>query len=138
MRPLTVDHVGWAVHSIERALPSMSALGFEPSGEACRDDSRSVNIILLRNSDGDTVELIEPIADAKSPISNFLAKNGPSPYHCCFAAGRADLADVKAGLKAAKFAELICEAPAPALGGRGVIFYYSREVGLIEVVVRDR
>lgn len=137
MGALFIDHIGWAVRSIEDALPAMKALGFEPSGEICEDTPRSVRILLLRGDGGNTVELVEPFEDTPTPISNFLTKNGPAPYHCCFAAERAERDEVIKKLKEAKFAEIIKETPAPALGGDGVIFLYSREIGLVEVVLRE-
>lgn len=137
MRALSLDHIGWAVRSIEGALPAMKAIGFEPAGEICGDASRSVRILLLRGANGGTVELVEPFEGVPTPISNFLAKNGPSPYHCCFAAKRAERDDIVKKLKEAKFAEIVKELPAPALGGDGVIFLYSREIGLIEIVLRE-
>lgn len=136
MSSLSLDHIGWAVHSIERALPAMKALGFEPAGDVCDDTSRSVRILLLRDQDSNTVELVEPFENAQTPISNFLAKNGPAPYHCCFAVDKKDRDEIMKKLKEAKFSELIKETPAPALGGDGVVFLYSKEVGLVEVVVR--
>ena len=134
MGALSLEHIGWAVHSIERALPAMKALGFESTGEICDDALRSVRILLLHDKSGSTVELVEPFENAQTPISNFLAKNGPAPYHCCFAVDKKDRDEVIQNLKEAKFAELIKETP--ALGGDWVVFLYSKEVGLVEIVLR--
>lgn len=136
MSKLSIDHIGWAVHSIEKALPAMNSLGFESAGNVCDDTARFVRILLMKDKSGGTVELVEPMENTQNPISNFLAKNSPAPYHCCFAVDKKDRKEAIAALKEAKFIELIKETPAPALGGDGVVFLYSKEVGLVEVVVR--
>jgi methylmalonyl-CoA/ethylmalonyl-CoA epimerase len=133
---LELEHIGWAVNSIEGALPALEALGFEKSAEAVDDKARNVRILIMENS-GSSIELVAPLGD-KNPVSGFLSKNGPSPYHICFAADSDNLERVTGRLRQAGFKELIKAAPAPALGGDSVIFLYSKDIGIVELAIRAR
>jgi methylmalonyl-CoA/ethylmalonyl-CoA epimerase len=131
------EHIGWAVNSIEEAEPAFNALGFERQGEVIDDVPRNVRILLVRNRNGVVAELVAPMG-AKSPVSNFLEKNGPSPYHCCFTADRSELEDTLESLRQAGFKMLFKPSPAPALGGDEVVFLCSRHVGIIELALRKK
>jgi methylmalonyl-CoA/ethylmalonyl-CoA epimerase len=132
-----MDHIGWAVNSIENASAAFEALGFEKCGDVCDDEQRNVRILMMKQKSGASVELVTPYKDANSPVSNFLLKNGPAPYHCCFATGKEGSEKLLKSLKKAGFNELIKASPAPALGGDDVIFLYSGVIGLVELVLRD-
>ncbi len=133
---IALDHVGWAVDSIEDAIPALHALGFSAGGDIVEDESRSVRILIMRASGGQTVELISPLGNVRSPVSNFLLKSGPSPYHCCFEVKRELYAEQLALLKKSGFMEITKAAPAKALDGDDVVFLYSKHAGLIELVLR--
>jgi methylmalonyl-CoA/ethylmalonyl-CoA epimerase len=131
---LELEHIGWAVNSIEGALPALEALGFKKSAEAVDDEARNVRILIMENGSS-SIELVAPLGD-KSPVSSFLLKNGPAPYHLCFAADGNNLERVTGRLRQAGFKELIKAAPAPALGGDSVVFLYSKDIGIVELAIR--
>jgi methylmalonyl-CoA/ethylmalonyl-CoA epimerase len=131
-----IDHIGWAVNSVEKASKALSALGFEKTGPAFDDRRRNVRILMMRNGEGTTAELIEPLGEGKTPISGFLLKNGPAPYHCCFAIDSEDMSEKLDSLKKAGFMQILKPEPAPALGGNDVIFLYSKDIGLVELVIQ--
>jgi methylmalonyl-CoA/ethylmalonyl-CoA epimerase len=136
--PTDFEHIGWAVNSIDEAEGAFRALGFERRGGVTDDGPRGVRILLLKNREGVTVELVSPMDGGKSPVTNFLEKNGPSPYHCCFAVDRSEMESTLDGLSQAGFKVIIKPSPAPALGGGEVIFLYSKHVGIVELALKGR
>ncbi|MDR3075798.1 MAG: VOC family protein [Synergistaceae bacterium] len=134
---MNFEHVGWAVNSIEGAESALNALEFERCGNITEDASRRVRILLMQNRNGTIVELVAPLGEGKNPVSNFLAKNGPSPYHCCFSANKYDAEQTISRLKQAGFKMLIPPSPAPALKDDEVVFLYSKDVGIVELVLRE-
>lgn len=78
---MNFHHIGYAVKQIDEAFKCFKLLGFSISSDIVEDTSRQVRICFIENK-GVIIELIEPMND-KSPISNILSKNGPTPYHIC-------------------------------------------------------
>lgn len=128
---MRLDHIGYAVTSIERAKRPMLALGWE-FGEPIDDTDRNV-AICFGELEGYRIELVAPLDRAiGSPVDEVLSKNGPTPYHICYESDDIE-ADV-AALCAQRFKVTRPAAPAVAFGGRRVVFLYSLAAGLIEVV----
>ena len=128
---MRVEHIGYAVKSIEKSRRSMSLLGWE-FGEVVDDTDRNVAICFGRIGDS-CVELVAPLNRAESsPVDEVLAKSGPTPYHICYESDdiEADLAT----LLGQRFKITKPLAPAIAFGGRRVVFLYSLSVGLVEIV----
>lgn len=134
MTDLRFSHIGWAVHSIDKAARSFELLGFSPCNGICEDTFRGVRILLMKDSFGNAIELVEPAKDG-SPVSNLLQKTGPAPYHVCFSASVRDYVSFAKKMQAEGFVELHKPEKAPALGGSDVAFLYSRDIGLVEVVL---
>lgn len=122
-------HIGYAIHSLDKAIESFKALGCRLV-DTCQDESRGIAIAFVADDMGVQIELIEPIAD-ENPIKNILKKNGPTPYHLCFDSGEPS-ATVTARLKASGFCEIAGGGHAPALGG-AVKFFYSPTIGIVEI-----
>jgi methylmalonyl-CoA/ethylmalonyl-CoA epimerase len=131
-----LEHIGWAVNSAEDASKALEALGFKKKDRIIDDEGRSVRILLMENAEGKVVELVAPLGD-KTPVSNFLSRNGPAPYHCCFATRQENISETLRALKDAGFKELIKASPAPALENNDVIFLYSKEIGVVELVLKS-
>lgn len=127
-------HTGWAVRSIKKALNVFNALGYEQIDELCGDTQRKVNLVLMRNAQGDIIELVEPMGD-KSPISNLLETCGPTPYHFCFSTERGAWRDLKLKLREAGLEIIQKPSPAPLLNNKEVVFLYSPHIGLVEFVL---
>ena len=126
---MKIDHVGYAVKSIEKAKGVLEEMGYVIE-QVIRDESRGVDI-LFGELDGYRVELIAPFRD-ESPIDKYLSEIGPTPYHICYQSD--DLEDDIARLKGKRFSIAVPPAPATAFDGRRVVFMYSLAVGLIEIV----
>jgi methylmalonyl-CoA/ethylmalonyl-CoA epimerase len=125
-------HTGYAVPDIDRAARALEALGWQAEGVICPDAERKIRIAFCRRG-GALIELVEPAA-ADSPVSALLKKNGPAPYHLCYAVAAQNAAAARKILAEKGFALLPRDAPAPALQGRNVAFYYSKDLGLTEIL----
>jgi methylmalonyl-CoA/ethylmalonyl-CoA epimerase len=79
---VTVDHVGIAVASIDRALPFyLKALGLEP---VHREEVPSQKVRVAFLQAGETaLELLEPTGD-EGAIAKFLKTRGPGLHHVAF------------------------------------------------------
>ncbi|MDR2176101.1 MAG: VOC family protein [Synergistaceae bacterium] len=137
---MKIDHIGYAVAETEKAAAAFldlgySVLGLCGGGGYIDDPFRRVRICFLSDPRGVKVELVAPLGE-NSPVSVWLGKNGPSPYHIAYESG--DVPADAANLKKRGF--LLVEPPAPALayGGRTVAFLYGKAAGLIELVPADQ
>ena len=126
---MRVDHIGYAVKSIDKAKKSMGALGFQ-FGESVEDTDRNIYII-FGEFDGYKVELVAPRGKG-SPIDAHLSKVGAGPYHLCYRSD--DIESDIERLKAGSFKVFVPPAPAIAFNNRRVAFLYSLSSGLIEIV----
>ena len=130
-----VDHVGYAVQEIESAVASFLSLGYCRCETEVEDRERGVRVLFLRDPGGVKIELIAPL-DENSPVSNWLQKNGNSPYHICYESD--DLAVDIAELRKKSFIPLGSPSPALALEGRRVMFLYGKHTGLIELAETNK
>jgi methylmalonyl-CoA/ethylmalonyl-CoA epimerase len=111
-------------------------------GGYTEDHARRVELCFLSDPSGTKIELVAPLGEngksdnKNSPVSAWLEKNGPSPYHIAYASG--DVPADAANLRKKGF--LLVEPPSPALafGGRPVAFLYGKTVGLIELVPENQ
>ena len=130
---LRVHHVGYAVPSMESVRAEFESLGWRVCGEVTDDASRKVRIQFMRLGE-ETVELVAPLTD-DSPIRNTLQKGCGAPYHVCYEAE--SLAEAERELKAMRFIVFRKAAPAPAIGGCRVEWFFARNNGIIEVVEKE-
>jgi hypothetical protein len=126
---MSVDHIGYAVRNIEEAKKSLEVLGFA-FADIIKDEDRNI-CICFGEMNGYRVELIAPISEG-SPVDVQLAKIGPTPYHICYKS--ADIENDIARLEKSRFKVTVPLAPAVAFGGKRVVFMYSLQIGLIEIV----
>ena len=129
---MKVDHIGYAVKNINNAQKAMEVLGYR-FDEIIADTDRGI-YFSFGTKDTLCIELVAPI-DIKagnSPVSNLLSKAGPTPYHICYHSDDME-ADVNF-LEDNGFRVIIPAAPAIAFGGKQVVFMYSVDAGLIEIV----
>jgi methylmalonyl-CoA/ethylmalonyl-CoA epimerase len=134
MNDLRIDHIGYLVKDINKAVAEFETLGYARRGETCYDEIRRADIAFVENS-GYVIELVAP-RDETSSVWNLLRRNGSGPYHICYETG-----DLKEGENAITrnsqgrgFLRIQNEQEAPALGGRKVAFYMNRNIGMIELV----
>lgn len=128
---MKIDHIGYAVKRMERALSSFEILGFvfEPSIE---DVDRNIKIA-FGEKDGYRIELVCPLDKEKiSPIDSYLTGVGPTPYHICYQSSDFDAQVEK--LVEQGFKVIIAPKPAIAFGGKRVVFMMNLGMGLMEIV----
>ena len=126
---MKVDHIGYAVKNIDKAIESLKILGydFEP---VINDEDRDV-YIAFGEMNGYRIELVAPIREG-SPVDMQLSKMGPTPYHICYCSDSIEQ-DIKR-LEENRFRVTIPLTPAVAFKHKRVVFLYSLSVGLIEIV----
>ena len=128
---MTIDHIGYAVRRMDRALSAFSALGYE-FGPIVDDFDRNVKIC-LGEKDGYRIELVCPLDRKKaSPVDVYLKNVGPAPYHICYRSD--DLEKDMEDLASQGFRMILPPAEAVAFGGRRVAFLSSLGLGLMEIV----
>lgn len=130
MQPLQVHHIGYLVKKIEKAKQTFLTLGYLVEQDTVYDGIRKVNICFLVR-DGYRVELVSP-ASEDSVVAGLIRKYKNSPYHICYET--ADLDAALAELTADGFIAIDTPTPAPALGGRDVVFLTNPSMGMIELL----
>jgi methylmalonyl-CoA/ethylmalonyl-CoA epimerase len=130
MPALSIHHIGYLVKKIEKARQAFLSLGYEAEQDIVYDHIRKVNICFLVK-DGYRIELVAPVSE-DSVVSGLLKKYKNSPYHICYET--ADFEAAYAELAAGGFIAIDTPTPAPALGGRDVVFLSSASIGMIELI----
>lgn len=128
---MKIDHIGYAVKRIDRALRAFEKLGFvfEP---VIDDTNRNVKLA-FGEKDGYRIELVCPL-DYKqaSPVDPYLSNVVGTPYHICYQSDDLDK-DVKQ-LERQGYKVVIEQRPAVAFGNRRVVFMMNIGFGLMEIV----
>ena len=127
---LEIHHLGYAVPALEKGREEFEALGWECCGGITDDVLRKVRIQFLRMGTH-CIELVAPLT-ADSPIRKILEKGSGAPYHICYEAD--SLEEAERELKDDGFLVFKKAAPAPAIDGRRVEWFFGRNTGIIEVV----
>jgi methylmalonyl-CoA/ethylmalonyl-CoA epimerase len=122
------------VPSIEAARTEFGALGWEVCGPMTDDQLRKVRIQFMRMGD-EVVELVAPLTE-DSPIRKNLQRGSGMPYHICYEVD--SLGEAEAELKALHFIVFKKPQAAPAIGGRLVEWFYSKNNGIIELVEKRK
>ena len=128
---MKIDHIGYAVKRIDRALTSFEKLGFtfEPTID---DVDRNVKLA-FGEKDGYRIELVAPLdKKQKSPVDQYLENAIGTPYHICYQSGDVDN-EIKQ-LESQGFKVIIEPKPAVAFGGKRVVFMMNIGFGLMEIV----
>ncbi|MFD2445976.1 methylmalonyl-CoA epimerase [Bacillus sp. CGMCC 1.16607] len=119
-----IDHIGIAVHSIEKALPfyteilNLSLQGIEEV------ESEKVKVAFLKIGES-KLELLEPTT-SESAIAQFLAKRGEGIHHVALAVDSIQerINDIKE-----KGIRMINETPKQGAGGAMVAFMHPKSTG---------
>jgi len=130
MSPLTVHHIGYLVKKIEKAKDAFLSLGYRIEQDTLRDESRKVDICFLVK-DSYRIELVCPYAE-DSVVSGLMKRYKNSPYHICY-----ETVDFEAACEELcenGFIAIDAPTPAPALGGRKVVFLSNASLGMIELI----
>lgn len=128
---MKIDHIGYAVKRIDRAMDSFQKLGFvfEP---VIDDTDRNVKLA-FGNKDGYRIELVSPLdKKLESPVDQYLVNAVGTPYHICYVSERFE--DDIEELTAQGFKVIIEPRAAVAFGGKRVVFLMNIGFGLMEIV----
>jgi methylmalonyl-CoA/ethylmalonyl-CoA epimerase len=128
---MKIDHIGYAVKRIDRAITAFQKLGyeFEP---AIDDKDRNVKLA-FGSKDGYRIELVAPLdKKLESPVDQYLSNAVGTPYHICYESESLDVEIEE--LKAQGYKVVIEPRPAVAFGGRRVVFMMNLGFGLMEIV----
>lgn len=131
MSALRVHHIGYLVKKIERARRTFEQLGYRTEQDVVYDDIRKINICFMVMGDC-RVELVSPVSE-DSVVAGLIRKYKNSPYHICYETD--DYEEAYAELTANGFLAIDTPTPAPALGGRSVVFLTNAAIGMIELIV---
>jgi lactoylglutathione lyase/methylmalonyl-CoA/ethylmalonyl-CoA epimerase len=127
-----VDHIGSAVHSIEKAREPYEAIGLVVT-RIVDVPTRPLRVAFLPVGDAD-VELLEPTS-ADSDVARYLKECGEGIHHICF-----EVDDVDAAVAAAKAKgmRLVDEVPRQGASGRIAFLHPSSTHGVrIEFVEKQ-
>lgn len=128
---MKIDHIGYAVKRIDRAIDAFHKLGFvfEPIVD---DTDRNIKIS-FGQKDGYRIELVCPLDKTKeSPVDAYLSSVGATPYHICYQSTAFD--EEIEDLKKKGFKVIIKPTEAIAFNGRRVVFLMNLGLGLMEIV----
>lgn len=128
---MKIDHIGYAVKRIDRALTAFQKLGFE--FEPVIDDTDRNVKLAFGNKDVYRIELVAPLdKKQESPVDQYLSNAVGTPYHICYESDSLD-AEIEELAKQG-FKVVIEPRPAVAFGGRRVVFMMNIGFGLMEIV----
>lgn len=128
---MKIDHIGYAVKRIDRAITAFQKLGYE--FEPVIDDTDRNVKLAFGIKDGYRIELVAPLdKKAESPVDQYLSNAVGTPYHICYESE--DLDKGVEELKAQGYKVVIEPRPAVAFGGRRVVFMMNIGFGLMEIV----
>ena len=128
---MRIDHIGYAVKRMDRALKSFEEIGFvfDPIVD---DADRNVRLA-FGTKDGYRIELVCPLdRNQVSPVDHYLNNIAGTPYHICYQSD--DFDNEIISLKQQGYKVIIDPKPAIAFGGKRVVFMMNIGFGLMEIV----
>lgn len=128
---MQIDHIGYAVKKIDRAMHSFELLGYQ-FGNIIDDTDRNIKLS-FGEKDGYRIELVQPLdRNQPSPVDTYLNSIGSSPYHICYMSNSFE-EDVS-NLLDKGFRIVVEPQKAVAFGGKKVVFIMNLGIGLMEIV----
>ncbi len=128
---MKIDHIGYAVKRIDRAITAFQKLGYE--FEPVIDDTDRNVKLAFGSKDSYRIELVAPLdKKLESPVDQYLSNSVGTPYHICYESESLE-AEIEE-LKAQGYKVVIEPRPAVAFGGRRVVFMMNLGFGLMEIV----
>jgi len=119
-----IDHIGIAVHSIEKMLPLYrDVLGLEFVGEEVVA-SQGVRVAFFRLGES-MIELLEPL-DETGPIARFLDRHGEGIHHIAAGCRDIDVARAAAGDAGLR---LLSDEPLDGAHGKLISFVHPKDTG---------
>jgi methylmalonyl-CoA/ethylmalonyl-CoA epimerase len=129
------DHIGYAVADIRAYLDEFFVPLFRPLNvtPVVEDPLQRVRIAFATLDGGARIELIEP-TDESSPVSKYLGDRRGGLYHLCYSTD--SLEDAVEQFRAKHCMVFSGPTPAAAFGGRRIVFLFTPQRDIIELVER--
>ncbi len=127
---MKINHIGYLVSNLQKAIDEFEKLGYEKISEIIHDTIRLVDICFM-SMDGYNVELVSPY-DKASVVAGLAKKYKNMPYHICYESEEF-MRSLKY-LEANGYTRIDEPLEAPAFGGRRVCFLLSAKAGMIEIL----
>jgi methylmalonyl-CoA/ethylmalonyl-CoA epimerase len=99
------------------------------------DVIQNTNIAFLTKEGFPDIELVS-LVDDKSPVVKTLTKVGVAPYHICYEVD--DIDKAIADLKKKRYISLFKPVPAVAINNCRICYLYNVDIGLIEIVEKEK
>ena len=128
--PLTFHHVGIITSDIGAATAVYESFGYKAS-ETFQDPIQKVKIVLMTQTTGPMIELIQPDGET-SPAHAWLKRIRGGSYHTCYSCS--NLEKEIEQLRDQDFFLISGPDPAVAFHGRPVAFLFNSVIGLVELV----
>lgn len=127
------NHYGLAVKGFEKPVKFYNNIGYNCSSPVV-DDHQRVELVMCTSEHFPNIELIRPI-DSLSPVTNYLKNSNEVIYHTCF-----EVKSIEKVLETIKESNRIIPitkaTPAVFFDDRYVSFYYIKDVGLFEFLIK--
>ena len=134
--PLSLDHIGYVVEDIASYFEEFlrPLCGVDGYAEIYEDPLQRVRVAFVTTSNGVRIELIEPWGE-QSPVRRVLEKKKGGLHHLCF---RTDSLDEEIE-RLTKLGCMLFSGPTPAVafGGRRIVFFFTPQSDVIELVECD-
>lgn len=126
-----LDHIGYLTDDITKATKTFALLGYTAS-KIINDDNQKTKICFLTRGEDTAIELVEPYNNNRSMIRMMDRLNVTSPYHVCFEVD--DINYSYEDLLSKGWLPLFRPVEAPAFDNRLICYFYSHEIGYIELL----
>lgn len=127
---LEIDHIGYLVKKIDKAIQKFEKLGYKLKGNITRDTIRHIDICFM-SKDGYVIELVSPYDD-ESVVAKLIKRLGNSPYHICYKTN--NFSETIQNLTKNGFTMIDKPLEALAFGNKKVVFMINHLVGMIELL----
>lgn len=134
---MNIDHIGYLVADIEKAISAFQVLGYKKTTDIIIDNkkndgkaSRNVYLCFMELF-GTRIELVSPINET-SDVYDTLTRQGEGPYHICYQTN--NLENTILELKKQSFILVKKPEEAVAFNMSKVAFLFKKGIGLIELV----
>lgn len=131
---MKIDHVGYLVGDINKAINEFEELGYCKKNDIIRDELRKIDICFMDNN-GYCVELVTPLCE-ESVVYSLYKKLREAPYHFCY-----EVECIEESISELKKKGYVQTQPiqeAVAFNGRRVVFLFNKSMGLIEIVEKEK
>ena len=120
---MNIHHIGYLVKKGPKAQAAFESLGYIAEGEWTHDE--------ILQKDGYRIELVSPYAP-DSVVSGLIRTYKNAPYHLCYEAENFE--KELAELEENGYIRIDEPTPAPAIGGRRVVFLMHPAAGMLELL----